>query len=442
MQRLFAFVLLFLLSTAVMAQSRQIPFVEYNLPNGLHIILHEDHSTPIVAVSILYHVGSKNEDPERTGFAHFFEHLMFEGSDHIGSGEYAKYVQGAGGEVNAFTSFDQTYYYEILPSNQLALGLWLESERMRTLRINETSVETQRKVIKEERKQRYENEPYGSFLEQMFKRAFTVHPYRWIPIGNAQYIDKAEVNEFVDFYKTYYVPNNATLSIAGDIRIDEAKKLIADYFSDIPKGSKPINRPDVVEPPQSEEIRDVIYDNIQLPGVFHAYHMPAQGTDDYYALEMLTTLLASGQSSRLYKKLVDQEQKALQATAVPLAFENPGLFLILAIANVGVPIDEVEMLMEQEFEKVRNTGISENEFQKLRNQIENRFILTNSKVAGIAQSLAEYYLFYGNTDLINSEINRYMKVTKDDIKRVAQTYLKKNNRVVLHYLPKKEANNQ
>ena len=439
MQRLFTFVLLFLFFIAALAQPRQIPFVEYDLPNGLHVILHEDHSTPIVAVSILYHVGSKNEDSERTGFAHFFEHLMFEGSDHIGTGEYAKYVQGAGGEVNAFTSFDQTYYYEILPSNQLALGLWLESERMRTLRINETSVETQRKVVKEERKQRYENEPYGSFLEEMFKRAYTVHPYRWIPIGNAQYIDKASVSEFVEFYKTFYVPNNATLSIAGDIQISEAKKLIADYFSDIPKGSQPISRPDITEPPQTAEIRDVIYDNIQLPGVFHAYHIPAQGTDDYYALDMLTTLLASGQSSRLYKKLVDEEQKAIQATAVPFAFENPGLFLILAIANVGVPLDEIELLLEGEFEKVRNTRIDEHEFQKLRNQVENRFILNNSRVAGIAQSLAEYYLFYGNTDLINSELNRYMKVTRDDIQRVAQTYLKPGNRVVLHYLPKSEA---
>jgi len=422
--------------SALHAQQKKINFSEYDLANGLHVILHEDHSTPIVAVSVMYHVGSKNEDPERTGFAHFFEHLMFSETENIGEGQYSKYVQNAGGELNAFTSFDKTYYYEILPSNQLALGLWLESDRMGSLVINEKAVETQRKVVKEERKKRYENEPYGSFLEEMFKRAYTVHPYRWIPIGQVQYIDQAKISEFAEFYHHYYVPQNATLSIAGDIESGAAKKLIEQYFTGIPRGEKKIIRPKVVEPAQTTEIRDNIYDNIQLPGVFIAYHMPAQGTADYYALSMLTTLLSQGQSSRLYKELVDKQQKAVQVTAIPLAFEDPGLFIVLGIANVGAEAAEVETLMEREFDKVKSDLISEQEFQKLQNQVESRFVDQISTVAGIAQQLADYHVFFNDANLINTEIGRYQKVTREDIKRVANQYLIKSNRVVLTYLPK------
>ncbi len=435
MNKITALLLILLLFFNVYGQQKKIQFVDYDLPNGMHIILHKDDSTPIVAVSVMYHVGSKNEDSERTGFAHFFEHLMFSETAHIGEGEYTHYVQNAGGTLNAFTSFDKTYYYEILPSNQLALGLWLESERMRNLRITEKAVETQRKVVKEERKKRYENEPYGSFLEEMFKRAYTTHPYRWIPIGQTQYIDQATVQEFADFYTHYYVPQNATLAIAGDINIDETKKLIKQYFADIPRGKSEINRPDVTEPPQTTELRDVIYDNIQLPGVFMAYHMPEQGSNDFYALSMLTTLLSTGQSSRLYKELVDNQQKAVQVSAIPLAFEDPGLFVILGIANVGVEVDEVELLMEKEFDRVKTELISEKEFQKLQNQIESRFVDQNSTVAGIAQNLADYHIFFDDANLINTEIQRYQKIKREDIMRVANQYLTKSNRVVLHYLP-------
>jgi zinc protease len=436
MSRTVFFLIFIVLLSGLYAQQKKINFSEYDLANGLHIILHEDHSTPIVAVSVMYHVGSKNEDPERTGFAHFFEHLMFSETENIGEGQYTKYVQNAGGELNAFTSFDKTYYYEILPSNQLALGLWLESDRMGGLVINEKAVETQRKVVKEERKKRYENEPYGSFLEEMFKRAYTVHPYRWIPIGQVQYIDQAKVSEFAEFYHHYYVPQNATLSIAGDIDSGTAKKLIEQYFAEIPRGEKEIIRPDVVEPAQTAEIRDDIYDNIQLPGVFIAYHMPAQGTADYYALSMLTTLLSQGQSSRLYKELVDRQQKAVQVTAIPLAFEDPGLFIVLGIANVGAEAAEVETLMEKEFDKVKSEPISEKEYQKLQNQVESRFVDQISTVAGIAQQLADYHVFFNDANLINTEIGRYQKVTREDIQRVANKYLIKTNRVVLTYLPK------
>ena len=227
---------LFFLTVCVSGQQREIEFEEYTLDNGLHVILYEDDSTPIVAVSVFYHVGSKNEEPDRTGFAHFFEHLMFEGTENIPTGEYHNIVSSNGGANNATTDFDRTYYYEILPSNQLELGLWLESERMLHLRIDSAGVETQRDVIKEEKKQRYDNQPYGNILEETFKRAYTQHPYKWIPIGSSQYIDMATIDEFREFYTHYYVPNNAVLTISGDFEEDEAIELVDKYFSDIPRG--------------------------------------------------------------------------------------------------------------------------------------------------------------------------------------------------------------
>lgn len=425
-------------SAATATAANPIKFTQYDLPNGLHVILHEDHSTPIVAVTVLYHVGSKNEDPNRTGFAHFFEHLMFEGSDNIKRGEYMKLIQNAGGQLNANTSFDRTFYYEVIPSNQLELGLWMESERMMHSKIDSIGVETQRKVVKEELKQRNENTPYGSILNEAFGHAFTVHPYRWTPGGSPEYINKAALQEFVDFYKTFYVPNNATLSIAGDINPDQAKAMIDKYFATIPKGTKPIPRPTAVEPVKTKEVRDTVYDNIQLPAVVMAYHMPAQGTADYYAVNMLTTLLSEGKSSRMQKSIVDKQQKALYAGAFPLPSEDPGLALIFGITNMGVSPTDLEASMNTEFDKTKNELISEEEFQKLRNQVENDFVSGNEKQVGIAENLANYYVYYKDANLINTEIDRYMKVTREDIQKAAQKYLTKENRVVLYYLPKQQ----
>ncbi|MBK8945200.1 MAG: insulinase family protein [Ignavibacteriae bacterium] len=430
-------ILMFLLSvTLIFAQARKIEFTEYDLDNGLHVILHQDKTTPIVAVSIMYHVGSKNEDPERTGFAHFFEHLMFEGSANIPRGQFDKIMESAGGTNNANTSQDRTYYYEILPSNQLELGLWIESERLLHAKIDSIGVETQRKVVKEEKKQRYENQPYGSVIEETFKRAYKVHPYTWLPIGSAQYIDQATIQEFRDFYKTFYVPENATLVIAGDIEIEKTKELIKKYFADIPKSKKIVPRPNVTEPPLTVEVRDTVYDNIQLPLVLQAYRIPALGTEDFYSLEMLTTLLASGESSRLQKAVVDQKQKAMNVGAFPFSLEDSGLFITYGISNMGITADDLEAAMQEELDKSIKEKISEIEFQKLRNQIENDFVSGNSTVAGIANNLATYNVLYGNTELINSEIDNYMKVTIDDIQNVAQKYLTKENRVLLYYLPK------
>ncbi|MCX8010766.1 MAG: insulinase family protein, partial [Ignavibacteria bacterium] len=247
-----------LLLSGVLYSQVNIKFVEYDLPNGLHVILHVDKSSPIVSQVVTYHVGSKNEHPERTGFAHFFEHLMFEGSPNIPRGEFFKMVQNAGGTLNAFTSFDQTVYFITVPSNQLELAMWMESERMLHLKIDSIGVETQRGVVKEERKQSLENRPYGTILEKTMSSAYKVHPYRWTPIGSVQYIDKATYDEFYDFYKTFYVPNNACLSIAGDIDIEKTKELVQKYYGDIPRGKREIYRQKKIEPPQTAEVRDTV----------------------------------------------------------------------------------------------------------------------------------------------------------------------------------------
>ena len=435
------FLLLFLGLNQAHAQENKIDFTAYKLPNGLHVILHQDNTTPIVAVTILYHVGSKNEVPGRTGFAHFFEHLMFEGSENIKRGTFDKIVQTAGGTSNANTSQDRTFYYEIFPSNQLELGLWLESERLLHLRIDSTGVETQRAVVKEEKKQRIDNRPYGSILEKTMNHAYKVHPYRWTPIGYPEDINKASLKEFIDFHSMYYVPNNATLSIAGDIDIETTKKLIEKYFGNIPTGQKDILRPAEIEPEKTAEVRDTVYDNIQLPAVIMSYHMPAQGTTDYYALSMLTTLLSDGESSRLSKSIVDKQQKAMQLQAIPLAMEDPGLFIIFGLVNTGVTLPDLESSIETEINKVKTEDVSELEFRKLQNKVENDFVTGNSTMAGIAENLAQYQVYYGDADLINTEIGRYMKVTRDDLKRVAGKYLNKENRVVLYYLPKPTAKN-
>lgn len=428
-------VLLSCILVAFGAQAGKIKFVEYDLPNGLHVILHEDHTTPTVAISVLYHVGSKDEDPKRTGFAHFFEHLLFEGSENIGRGEYMKLVQNSGGVINANTSFDRTFYFETLPSNKLEQGLWMESERMLHAKIDNIGLETQRKVVKEEKKQRYENTPYGHLLEQIFANAYKKHPYQWTPIGEAQYIDEASLDEFMDFYKTYYVPNNATLSIGGDIDIAQTKAWVAKYFGGIPRGTKEIPRNTIVEPKQTEQQRATYYDKIQLPAAVFAYHIPGQGTPDYYALEMLTNILSRGKSSRLQKAIVDEQELAIQTAAFNLPTEDPGLAMMFGIANMGITVTQLEKAIDAEVQKVVDNGVTADELQKAKNSIENQFYSTNGSILGIVENLANYHVYYGDANKINTEIDDYMKVTLADIQRVAKKYLVPENRLILHYLP-------
>ncbi len=418
-----------------MAVAQNIQFVEYDMANGLKVLLHEDHATPIVAVSVMYHVGSKNEKPKRSGFAHFFEHLLFEGSENIKRGEFDDYINNAGGMNNANTTFDRTYYYEVLPSNQLSLGLWLESERMLHAKVEQIGVETQRQVVKEERRQSFENRPYGLVPEETLKNLFQVHPYKSTPIGSMEDLDAAQEIDYKTFYKDFYRPDNAILSIAGDIDIEQTKKLIDIYFKDIPRGKGEILRKFPQEPAITKVRRDTVYDNVQLPAVIFAYHIPAQGTKDFYAVKMLGMVLSQGESSRMQKTIVDEQQKAVFAGSFPLELEDPGANICIGIANLGVEIADLEKSMDDVIGDVQTNLISDLEFQKLQNQVENDFVSANNNMAGIAENLAQYEMYYGDATLINTELERYRKVTREDIRAAANKYFNKNARVVLHWMP-------
>lgn len=431
---------LLVLSTATMiaattaAQKRAIAYTEFDLPNGLHVILHEDHGTPIVAVSVMYHVGSKNETPDRRGFAHFFEHLLFEGSANIQRGEFSKLVENAGGVLNANTNGDRTYYYEVLPSNQLELGLWLESERMLHAKVDQVGVDTQREVVKEERRQRYENQPYGTITMEVLKRAFKQHPYQWPTIGYMEDLNAASEADYQAFYKKFYVPNNATLVVAGDMDPVTARSLVERYFGDIPKGGA-VEQPVVVEPPLGGEVRDTIFDRIQLPAVVMGYRIPANGTPDFYAVELLNRLLSGGNSARMNTALKDDQQVAVYTGAFNFPFEHPGIAMLFAVANGGVDARQLEAAMQREIDALATAPISTEELAKLKVQLETELIADNSRVAGVAGNLATAYCLLGSTELINTEIDRYLSLTADDLQRAARTYFVNENRVVLHYLP-------
>lgn len=416
-------------------RAQEVKFVEYDLPNGLHVILHEDHAAPVVAVTVFYHVGSKNEELNRTGFAHFFEHLLFEGTDNIKRGEWSKIVSSNGGQNNATTSQDRTFYYEIFPSNQLELGLWMESERMLHPVINETGVETQNEVVKEEKRQRMDNQPYGSVIDDIFKRLFKSHPYKWQPIGSMEDLDAAKLDEFRAFFKKYYVPNNAVLSIAGDLNVDQTKKWIASYFSDIPKGPD-IVQPSVAEAPITQEIIDTAYDaNIQIPALVTAYRTPGMATEDSKVLELISNYLSTGASSKLYKKMVDDKKTALQVGAFNFALEDHGAYLAFALPNNNASLPGLLADIDEEIVKLQTDLISEEDYQKLMNQYENDFVEANSRMIGVAGNLAEGYAFYKNTNHINEQLKEYKKITREQVREVARKYLNKNQRLVLYYLP-------
>ena len=417
-------------------QTVKVDFQEYDLPNGLHVILHEDHSTPIVTVSVMYHVGAKNEDPSRTGFAHLFEHLMFEGSENIPRGEYTRFVEKAGGTLNANTSWDRTYYYEVLPSHQLALGLWLESERMLQLKMDSLGISTQKGVVIEEIKEREENQPYGTILRETFIRAFTVHPYKTTVLGSPDHLRASSDEDVKSFYRKFYVPGNAVVTLAGDFDPKSAKSLIKKYFGDIPSGKSTIIRPIANEPVKTAEIRDTVWDNIQLPAIIQAYHVPAMGTPEYYAVSLLNTILSDGQSSRFNKTLVDEKQLALQAMSVPLPLEHPGITLALLLPNMGTDLSTLEAAADQEIARLQQELIPEEEFQKLKNSIEAGMIGRLAGIEGRAELLATAYTYYKSTSSVNTEIDKYLSVTREDIREAARKYFRKDNRVVLYYLPK------
>ncbi|AYD47920.1 M16 family metallopeptidase [Arachidicoccus soli] len=426
----------FAISTSA-STAQKVKFTEYNLDNGLHVILHQDKSAPVVAVSVMYHVGSKNETPGLTGFAHFFEHLLFEGTKNIKRGEFMKIVAANGGQNNANTTQDRTFYYEVFPSNQLKLGLWLESERMMHPVINQIGVNTQREVVKEEKRMRVDNQPYGHLIEDVFKDLFIKHPYHWVPIGSMDDINKAKLSEFLAFFKKFYVPNNAVLSIAGDINIDETKQWIKSYFSAIPKG-EPVLQPDIVEAPITKEMIDTAYDaNIQLPAIVTAYRTPAENSKDAVVLDLISSVLSGGASSRLYKELVDQKKSALQVASFNYSLEDYGAYLNFAIPNNNVPLDSLLHDMDANIADLQTNLISEEDYKKLLNQAEMSFVNANTKDLGVAQNLANSYTFFNkNTNHINEQLAEIRSVTREQIREVARKYLNPNQRVVLYYLPK------
>ncbi len=418
--------------------AQQVAFEEYDLDNGMHVILHQDNSAPVVITSVMYHVGAKDEQPDRTGMAHFFEHLLFEGTKNIGKGEWFKIVSSNGGNNNANTTDDRTYYYEVFPSNKVELGLWMESERLLHPIIKQGGVDTQNEVVKEEKRLRVDNQPYSRFLENVKLHMFKKHPYKGTTIGKMEHLDAATLEEFLAFNKKYYVPNNATLVVAGDINKKDVKKMIQDYFGSIPRGND-IVRNFPKEDPITKTINAKAYDpNIQIPAITAAYRTPSMKTRDSRVLDMLSSYLSGGRSSVLYKKLVDTKKMALQVGAINLSQEDYGTYVLFALPQGDNKIQDVLAEMDVEIKKVQAELISEKDYQKLQNQFENNFVNSNSSVEGIANSLARYHLLYGDTNLINTEIDIYRSITREEIREVARKYLNSNQRLVLEYLPESD----
>jgi predicted Zn-dependent peptidase len=420
------------------ASAQKVDFEEYNLDNGMHVILHNDPSAPVVVTSVMYHVGAKDEKPDRTGFAHFFEHLLFEGTENIKRGEWMKIVTANGGVNNANTSVDRTYYYEVFPSNNLELGLWMESERMMHPIINQIGVDTQNGVIKEEKRTTADNRPYGNLVNEVKKNLFVNHPYRWPMIGSMEHLDAATLEEFQAFNKKFYIPNNAVLVVAGQIDIDQTKEWIEKYFGPIPKGET-LKKQSFIEEPITETIKATYQDpNIQIPMLVTAYRTPSMKTRDARVLDLISSYLSDGKSSKLYKKIVDNKKLALQIGAVGLNQEDYGMYIIYGLPMSPATSADLLKEIDEEIVKIQTNLISEKDFQKLQNTFDNQFVNANANVEGIAENLAKYHMLYGDIHLINSEIDLYHSITREEIREVAKKYLNPNQRLILDYVPSTE----
>ncbi len=417
-----------------MQQDYSVRFTEFDLSNGMHVILHQDHKAPIHCLNIAYHVGSKNEVPGRSGFSHLFEHLMFEGSKHVPKGMFDKYITRAGGTNNAYTTEDKTNYYMTLPSHELELSFWLESDRILECVVNEESLATQKDVVIEEKRERYDNAPYGSLSERMMRMAYKEYSYKWTVIGDMADIRSATLNDVRDFFANYYVPNNAVLSIAGDFDMQQARDLVEKYYGDVPKGTAPFNRPPFTEPEQTEERREVVRgESVPLPAAFWSYRIPPDGSRDALALDLLTDVLASGQSSRLYRKLVYEKKAASEVSAYVDVREMPGLAWFYGVGNTPeADISTVEALMEEVIATVRDGGITDEELTKVKNRTEKRAAAGRVSVFSKAEMLAHAHLFWHDTNRYNTILEDYLSITKEDIVRVARTYLvpEKRNAVI------------
>jgi len=435
--------LAFFAITTVALIAQEVEFEEFDLDNGLHVILHQDNTAPVITVGVMHNVGGKDlggdNNPERTGFAHFYEHLLASGpTNNIAKGEWRKIRAANGGNGNANTSLDRTYYFQTFPSNNLELALWMESERLLHPIIDQDAVDTQNEVVKEEKRMRYDNSPYGNILFAITEKLFDKHPYKNKNIGEMSHLDAATLEEFQAYFDKWYVPTNSVMVVAGDFDSKRTKKLITDYFSEIKRGNKPVrNFPK--EEPITETIHQKAYDpNIQIPAIIAAYRTPPQTERDNYVLNMISAYLSTGKSSVLYKKLVDQQKQALAVQAVNISQVDGGIYALFALPLGEVTLKGLLAEMDEEILKMQNELISERDYQKLQNQFENQFVNSNSSIQGIANSLVDYYLLYGDTNLINTEIDIYRSITREEIQNVTKKYLNPNQRVELEYLPKKD----
>jgi predicted Zn-dependent peptidase len=438
-----------LLGVTSTISAQEVKFEEYDLSNGLHVVLHKENAAPVVTVGVMYQIGAKDEIEGRTGFAHFFEHLLFEGTENIERGKWFDIVSANGGSNNANTTQDRTYYYETFPSNKLEIGLWMESERMLHPKIEKIGVDTQNEVVKEEKRQRIDNAPYGKIIYRtgVDNHLFKVHPYGRSVIGSMDDLDAAQLDEFISFNQQYYNPNNAVLVVAGDIDIAETKALIMDYFGTIENNAKSNVKLEITEPAIEETRYATEYDtNIQIPAYIFSYITPKSIEKDAYTLDYISSILTGGNSSRMYKRMVDKDKVAVQVLAFNQANQDYGTYTMGALIKGEPDWDMLKATMDEEIKKLQTDLISDKEYQKLQNQFETSFVQANSSVEGIASSLATYYMLQGNANRINKQLDIYRTITKEDIKRVASTYLNPNQRVEIKYLsgtdPAKEDSKQ
>jgi len=436
-------ILLIILITAMIttqAQQISVPYSRYVLPNGLTVLLHEDHSTPTVSVNTWFHVGSANEKPGRTGFAHLFEHLMFEGSGNVPEGKFDEWLEAAGGENNGSTSNDRTNYWENVPSNALELALFLDSDRMGYLinAMTQEKLDGQRDVVKNEKRQSYDNAPYGQSEEIIYKNLYPAgHPYNWTTIGSMADLSAASFEDVVESFKLYYAPNNACLSIAGDIKTGEAIKLVEKWFGEIPKG-KPVPMIDPVPAQLNEEKIITLEDKVQLPRLYINWISPAQYTPGDAEMDILGAILSRGKNSRLYNKLVYELQIAQDVFAYQSSGKISSQFMIVATARAGHSLDEIMKVIQDEIDKIKNEPPSEREIQRAVNQYEAAFLDALERCGGFggkADMLNGYYYLTGNPDYFNEDLSRYKALSAKDIQAVANTYLPNEGRVILSVVP-------
>ena len=406
------------------------------LPNGLRVILSEDHSTPIVHVSVWYHVGSKNEREGRTGFAHLFEHMMFKGSKNVEPESHTSLISSVGGRSNAYTTEDTTVFWQTLPAQYLPLALWLEADRMATLRVDDTAFRREREVVKEERRMRIENQPYGRLSEIIYGHAFTTHPYKHPTIGSMADLEAASIEDVREFHNTYYVPENATVTVVGDFESTQALQLVTQYLSRVPKAARPVPRDIPKEPPMTRESRAVVEEAWPLPAVVVAYHITYDGHPDSYPLHITSKILSDGQSARISRELIYNRRLCLSAFGSGNLIEDPNLFYAVCLVQPGQTVEAAEKALIEEFEKLKREGVTVQEVQRAQNQFARDYILSRGSNKDKAMHLAHATVIHNDITTADGEFDIFMKTTNADVQRVARTYFNESNRVVLHILPK------